>query len=154
MTLGGGTFNTGGLSEHGLNNNSAGIGALTLQSSSVIDLANSASIIAFANSSGATWSGTLSIYNWSGTPLTGGGTDQLYFGNDATGLTLGQLADFQFYSDAGLTPYLAGAVILADGEVVPTAIPEPSTWIGAALALAAVGVMGRKRFAKRSRVIG
>jgi hypothetical protein len=33
-----------------------------------------------------------------------------------------------------------------------TAIPEPSTWIGAALALGAIGLMSRKRFAKRSRV--
>jgi autotransporter-associated beta strand protein len=143
-------FSTGGLSEHGLaGNNAAGIGALTLQSSSIIDLGNLSSILAFANSSSQTWTGTLSIYNWTGTPLSGGGTDQLFFGNSALGLNGTQLLQFQFYSDAGLTPYLPGAVILSSGEVVPTAIPEPGTWVGAALALAAIGFTQRRRLRAR-----
>ncbi len=143
-------FNTGGLSEHGVNANSAGIGALTLQSSSIIDLSNGASILAFANSSAQTWTGTLKIYNWSGNPITGNGTDQLYFGNDATGLTLAQLSQISFYSDAGTTLLGTGAWgVDLDGEVVPTAIPEPGTWIGAGLALAAIAVTQRKRLAKR-----
>jgi fibronectin-binding autotransporter adhesin len=146
MTLNGGTFNTGGLSEHGASNNTAGIGALTLQSSSIIDMGSASSIIAFANSSGqsANWSGTLSIYNWSGTPFTGGGTDQLYFGNDSTGLTGSQLADIVFYSDAGSTLYGGGtATILSNGEVVP--VPEPSTWGASALALGVLLISQRKR---------
>ena len=150
------SFDTGGLSEHGVANNNAGIGALTLQSSSIIDMGTGASIIAFANSlaQSGNWNGTLSIYNWSGNPgPTGGnGTDQLYFGNDATGLSLSQLAQFQFYSGNGTGAYTPGALILADGEVVAP-IPEPSTWIGAALALAAIGWTQRKRFGKRLRVI-
>jgi fibronectin-binding autotransporter adhesin len=36
---------------------------------------------------------------------------------------------------------------------VLTPIPEPSTWIGAALALGAIGVTQRKRFAKRLRIV-
>jgi autotransporter-associated beta strand protein len=140
MTLNGGTFNTGGLSEHGASNNTAGIGALTLQNTSTIDMGNGASIIAFANSAAtaATWVGhTLNIYDWTGTPITGGGTDQLYFGSDVTGLTAAQLADVQFFSGAGTGAYTAGAIILADGEIVP--VPEPSTWAASALALAVIG---------------
>ena len=146
-------FNTGGLSEHGANNNTAGIGALTLLSSSIIDLSNGASILAFANSSAQTWTGTLSIYNWSGTQITGNGTDQVYFGMDPTGLTVAQLNSINFYSDSGTT--LLGTAMFApdlDGEIVPTLVPvpEPGTWIGAALALLAVGLTQRKRL-KRSR---
>jgi autotransporter-associated beta strand protein len=136
MTLNGGTFNTGGLSEHGASNNTAGIGALTLQSTSIIDMGNGASIVAFANSKLSTWSGTLKIYNWSGTPLTGGGTDQLFFGSDVTGLTAAQLLEIQFYSGSGTGAYGAGALILANGEVVP--VPEPSTYLAALLALGTV----------------
>jgi hypothetical protein len=87
MTLNGGTFNTSGLSEHELSGATVtpGIGALTLSSSSIIDLGSGASILAFANSSAQTWTGTLSIYNWSGISVAGKGTDQLYFGTDSTG---------------------------------------------------------------------
>lgn len=150
MTLNGGTFNTGGLSEHGASNNTAGIGALTLQSTSTIDMGNGSSIVAFANSNLSTWSGTLKIYNWSGTPLTGGGTDQLYFGSDATGLTVAQLLDIQFYSGSGTGAYGAGAIILTDGEVVPGVVPvsEPATWITAVLALSFVSCKARDRFAR------
>src|SRR5437016_12729891 len=89
LTLNGGTFNTGSLSEHGASNNTAGIGPLSLLSTSIIDVANGASVIAFENSNNQlrllTWSGTLKIYDWTGTPNTGGRTDQLYFGNASTG---------------------------------------------------------------------
>jgi hypothetical protein len=133
------------------------MGALTLQSSSIIDLSNGASILAFSNSASqaANWSGTLKIYNWSGTVLSGNGTDQLYFGTDATGLTAAQLLQIRFYSDSGSTFLGFGSWGLdLDGEVVPlTAVPEPGTWIGAALALAAIGFSQRKRFAKRTQVI-
>jgi hypothetical protein len=110
-------------------------------------------VIAFANSNSvlgnsAAWSGTLSIYNWSGTTVTGGGTDQLYFGNDATGLDATQLAMIQFYSGTGTGAFTAGAVILPSGEIVP--VPETSTWVAGALALLAIGYTQRK---KLSRVV-
>jgi autotransporter-associated beta strand protein len=134
---------TNGNSEHGLTNNEPGMGSVTLQSSSIIDLAAGASIIAFDNSSGQTWNSlsTLSIYNWSGTPITGNGTDQLYIGSDITGLTALQLQQIIFYSDDGFT-FLGkgGWGTDLDGEVVPILVPEPATWVGAALALAAVGI--------------
>lgn len=143
-------FNTGGLSEHGASNNTAGIGALTLQSTSIIDMGNLASVIAFANSNSvlgnsAAWSGTLKIYDWSGTPVTGGGTDQLFIGSDTTGLAATQLAEVQFYSGFGTGAYGAGALILTNGEIVPTAIPEPSTWLAGSLALATLLYTQRRR---------
>lgn len=152
MTLNGGTFNTGGLQEHGISNNTAGIGVLTLQSSSIIDMGSSTSIIAFANSKAASWTGTLKIYNWTGTPNTGGGTDQLYFGSDNTGLTSAQLSQIQFFSDSGVTLYGGATTILGNGEVVP--VPEPGTWIGGALALGAIALTQRRRLRRLLKEAG
>jgi autotransporter-associated beta strand protein len=150
MTLNGGKFNTGGLSEHGATNNTAGIGALTLQSTSTINMGSGNSIIAFANSSAQTWTGTLSIFNWSGAPA-GGGTDQLYFGNDNTGLTTSQLGEINIYSDNGTT-LLGAAMILADGEIVP--VPEPATWfIGALLVTATVGMSLHRIRRRRAAIV-
>jgi autotransporter-associated beta strand protein len=145
MTLNGGTFTTGGLSEHGATNNTAGIGALTLQSNSVLNLGNGASVIAFANSSAQAWAAsiTLSIFNWTGSP-GGGGTDQVYFGNDNTGLTASQLAEINFFSDNGLTP-LGVAQILGNGEIVPVAVPEPGTWVAGGLVCLALVKTARRR---------
>jgi hypothetical protein len=146
MTLNGGTFNTGGFSEHGANNNTAGIGALTLQTTSIIDMGTGTSIVAFADSSGQTWGASqlLKIYNWSGTPNTGNGTDQLYFGTTSSGLTSAQLAQIQIYSDAGTTLYGGGnPILLSNGELVP--VPEPSTWIAGASALAVIGYQIARR---------
>jgi hypothetical protein len=150
LTMNGGTFKTGGLSEHGATNNTPGIGALTLQSSSIFNLGNGSSIIALANSSAQIWSGTLSIYNWTGL-TAGGGTDQVYFGNDNTGLTATQLADITFYSDGGMTA-LGIAQILADGEIVPIAVPEPGTWASALLVSAGLAVqfLRKRRFRQAS----
>jgi autotransporter-associated beta strand protein len=146
MTLNGGTFNTGGLSEHELSGVTVtpGIGALTLLSNSIIDLGAGASIIAFANSSAQTWTGMLRIYNWSGTPVAGHGIDQLYFGTDSTGLTTAQLSQIAFYSDSGTT-FLgpAGFAIGMDGEIVP--VSEPSTWFAAVLAFGGLGFAQRRR---------
>lgn len=140
ITLNGGRLNSAGLIEGAPS--TPGMGALTLLSSSVIDLANGASLLAFANSSAETWTGTLSIHNWTGTIGVGDGTDQIYFGSDATGLSLTQLSQILFFSDGGTT-LLGSGQILMDGEVVP--VPEPSTWIGAALALGAIGFTQRRR---------
>ncbi len=150
MTLDGGTFNTGGLSEHELSGSivTPGIGALTLLSSSIIDLGGGTTVLAFANSSASTWTGILSIYNWSGTPVTGGGTDQLYFGTDSTGLTSTQLSQIAFYSDSGAT-YLGSAEFLSGmtGELGP--VPEPATWFSAALVAGTIIWSQRRRFTRR-----
>jgi autotransporter-associated beta strand protein len=124
------------------------LGVLTLTANSVIDFGTTAGTLSFANSSSATWTGgtTLSIWNWSGNPLipgpAGGGTDQLFFGNSASGLTAGQLAQIIFYSDAGLTS-LGSAVILSTGEVIP--VPEPATWVCLGALTALLGWRERHR---------
>jgi autotransporter-associated beta strand protein len=140
IILAGGRFDSAGLIEGAAS--TPGMGALTLLTNSIIDLANGASLLAFANSSAETWVGTLSIYNWTGTPGIGDGTDQIYFGSDATGLNSSQLGQILFYSDSG-TNLLGSGLILSDGEVV--AVPEVSTWMGAALALAAMLFTQRRR---------
>lgn len=149
--MNGGTFNTGGFAEPTTTHDAlpaSYIGPMTLQQSSILNLATGTSIIAFTNSSSKTWTGTLSIYNWSGNLVTGNGTDQVYFGTDITGLTLGQLGQISFYSDSGTT-FLGNAAwgTDLDGEIVPlTPVPEPGTWVGAALALGAIGFTQRRRF--------
>lgn len=77
-----------------------------------------ASVLNFANSSGTTWAaGTLNIVGWGGS-ATGGGSDQIKFGTDATGLTAGQLAKIQWINPFG-AGNIVGATILSTGEIVP-----------------------------------
>lgn len=131
-------FNTGGFSQT--------LGALTLSSTSVVDLASGASLLRLGNSVPNTWTGTLAIWNYTGTAVTGNGTDEVFFGANTAGLTPAQLASIRFYSDSGTTALAApGYASLTGGEVVPGglfpatggAVPEPSTW-----ALLGLGVLG------------
>jgi autotransporter-associated beta strand protein len=135
------TFNSGDIETAGL---SETLGVATLTADSVIDLGAGASVLAFADSSGATWTGTfLDVWNWTGTVDAGGGTDQLFFGSDLTGLTIEQLGKIRFFSDGGTTQLGTGATILGNGEVVPSAIPEPTSV--ATLGVAALGLLARRR---------
>ena len=131
ITLNGGTFNTGGLSET--------VGTLTLSSNSTLDLAG-ASSLNFAASSGQTWSGTLSIWNWTS------GTDHVYFGTSGTGLTGGQLNQVSFFSDSG-TSFIgtAGFVSGSFGEI--TAVPEPGTIAAGLVIVGFIAWRERKRLA-------
>ena len=132
----------------------AGLGALTLNVNSTISLTGNNSVLHFADSNSQTWqpSAILSITNWNGIPTTGGGTEQLLFGNgNVPGLSLGQLGQIQFIDPAGFAPgtYSAIFATLDPNEIVPgAAVPEPSTWIGAALALAAIGWTQRRRLSR------
>ena len=110
------------------------LGTLTLAATSTIDLGSGNSILQFANSAAPPWnpSAQLPIHNWSGL-LTGGGTDQIYFGNNSSGLTPAKLAQIQFINPAGLTPGTYAATILSTGEIVP--VPEPTALLTAALLL-------------------
>ena len=142
--LSGGTLKLNGVSEGTTLAAGNGLGALTLSANSIIDLTGT-SVLHFADSSGQTWSGgTLSIWNYSGIPFTGNGSEQLLFGSNGSGLTQGQLDSISFYSGAG-TGFLGtgGFAPGMDGEVVP--VPEPGTWMGGALALAAIGLMRRSK---------
>jgi len=83
---------------------------------SSIEFPEGAAVLRLANSSTETWSSTatLSVTNWHGS-ASGGGETQLFFGSDAGGLTLPQLARIKFSLAGELLP----ARILATGEVVP-----------------------------------
>lgn len=154
LTLNGGTLalanvaegggSAGGLSPDG----TVGTGVLTLTANSTIDL-QGASLLHIAASGGQIWSGNLSIYNWSGS-ATGGGLEQLLFGTDdsATSLTTTQLGQILFYSDNGTT-FLGNAQFagLGNGEIVPIAVPEPSTWVLGCLALGMLALCHRNRHA-------
>ncbi len=144
LTLGGGTFHTGGLSET--------LGTLTLSANSIIDFGNGTSTLTFADSSGATWAGSfrLSIYNWSGNTLTGGGTDQLRFLSN--GLSSTQLARIDFYSGStaetklSITPsFFANGFVGGAGEVTP--VPEPSS------VAAVMGLLGLIGWRERRKML-
>jgi autotransporter-associated beta strand protein len=77
------------------------------------------------------------VDNTSATPIVGA----------FTGIIEGNTYTFGGYDFTA--SYLGGT----GNDFTLTAIPEPSTWIGAALALAAIGWTQRKRIAKGSRVI-
>jgi len=99
------------------------LGQLQLGSStnnSSLNLPSGACVLRFANSSGVAWAGDgrLTIQNWSGS-TNGGGSDQVYFGTSASGLTAQQLSQVQFSNPAGLPNGAYSARILSSGEIVP-----------------------------------
>jgi hypothetical protein len=77
-------------------------------------------VLQFSSSSGVPWAndGRLTIYGWSGS-FSGGGAQEILFGNSASGLAAQQLSQVQFANPAGLPDGTYGAKILSTGEVVP-----------------------------------
>jgi fibronectin-binding autotransporter adhesin len=145
ITLGGGTFEKGIFSEGGTN--SAGLGALTLTlSGGTIDFGTGAvGILTFASFSPGT--STLTIANWTGSAGVGGtpSTDRLIFASDQGA----NLNSFSFSGFAGATEISLGGGYF---EVVPVmAVPEASTWIGAALTLAPLGFRVFRRSRQRRK---
>lgn len=123
---------------------------LTLTDDSTIELNNIGAagtgiIVAnFADSSATSWTSgkTLTIENWDGTLASGGGEDQIFFGNSSSGLTSTQLSQIKFLNPAGQLG-IFDAAILANGEIVP--VPEPSTYIIGGLLLLLIAYIERKR---------
>jgi fibronectin-binding autotransporter adhesin len=151
IKLNGGIFNLGGFSEGAAG--TTGVGALTLTATSTINFGTTGTnnLIQFSGLSAHTASTILQITNWEGTAGSASGNDRLLFAgtsssftgaynqNDVTfnGTTGYGVQDFSgFYEVYGIT-----------------AVPEPGTWIGAALALLAVGLMSRKRFIKKAETL-
>ncbi|WAC18767.1 autotransporter-associated beta strand repeat-containing protein [Luteolibacter sp. SL250] len=118
-------------------------GPMAISGPSQIQLGGS-NILNIADSSAQSWTSTLAILDWGGFSL-GGGDDQIYFGDNASGLTTSQLSMISFINPTvdgqGYTGSFS-AGILADGEIIPL-IPEPSV-TGLAL-LGAAGVLLRRR---------
>jgi len=132
------TLSVGGEIETNNFNDQAGV--LIVTGDATISL-NGTSVLQFADSSAAAWTGLLSITDWSGSE-TGGGLERLIFGSSSTGLTSDQLSRISFLNPDGFAAGTYGAAILANGEVVPTLIPEPSI---ALLALAGTGALVFRR---------
>ncbi|HLX69003.1 MAG TPA: hypothetical protein VKV04_05175 [Verrucomicrobiae bacterium] len=87
---------------------------------SSLNLPSGSCILRFADSSSVPWAGAerLTIQDWSGS-TNGGGSQQVFFGTSASGLTAQQLGQVQFSNPAGLPAGTYSAQILSDGEVVP-----------------------------------
>ena len=135
----GGTFRTSGLSEGSSTTGStAGVGALTLQGGATVDFAAGANGSTLSAASGVvSGSGVIAILNWTGALFADNGSstnDRLLFQTDP-GLSANQLAQFQFYDDSGKAIGMGAAQIAFNGwtEIVP--VPEPTTWISAAMSL-------------------
>jgi len=77
--------------------------------------------VRFRDSRDVAWDSgvTLVISNWTGS-LSGGGTDRLYVGSSAQGLSPTQLNQVRFANPAGLPAGNYSARILSTGEVVPS----------------------------------
>jgi hypothetical protein len=131
-------------------------GAITLNSGSVIELALGAS--GTHSTLAHVGTGTISFaLNQVFTFLDFGAQPGLYSsivtGVGATVLTASNTTGWTI-SDLGWAGTFVWNPLTDSIDLTLTAIPEPRTWIGGALALAAIGVMCRKRFTKRFQVIG
>ena len=113
----------------------------------MIDFGSGSGKLGFANSRNETWTGTLSVWNWTG-QANGGGTDQLFFGNNGIGLTSTQATSVQFFSGSGIGSLGTGS-LLNSGELVP--VPEPAALPSAGLLLFTLTFheLGRRRPAFR-----
>jgi len=92
-----------------------------------LDLQSAGTVVRFLDSHdvSADWSGTLVIKNWSGS-TNGGGTDQVYVGTTAQGLTAAQLGRIVFVNPDAMPGANYPARILSTGEIVPAARPPLS----------------------------
>jgi len=133
-----------------LNDFSDTLGSLTLSTDSTIDLGSDAgdgSVLSFANSSANGWTGDLFITDWNG-DTDGGGLDQVFFGNNASALTGGQVGSI-FFVDPGNWNGIYSARILSTGEVVPVPVPEPGTYAAGACMVLALGLFEWRRRVRR-----
>jgi autotransporter-associated beta strand protein len=89
------------------------VGTLSVAANSHLNMGSGTSVLHFNSSSALQWSGTLTIDNWTGS-LSGGGTDQVYFGSSNSALTKTQLANIVFVGSGMLN-----STLLPTGELVP-----------------------------------
>jgi fibronectin-binding autotransporter adhesin len=98
------------------------LGSLTMTADSVIDLRNGGNtgVMRFASATNNTGTAVLTIYGWTGSEA--GGTGDLIFFTNTTGITSSFLSNVHFFGGAG-------AQLLGTGELVPVT-PEPGTILG------------------------
>jgi lysophospholipase L1-like esterase len=112
----GASLNLGGFSDT--------MGTLGITGNASIYLGGTTSVARFANSSGTAWASgkQLLIREWNGS-ATGGGSEGIFFGNSAAGLSVDQVAHVAFSNPVGMPEGLYPAQILPTGEVVPSGNP-------------------------------
>jgi hypothetical protein len=119
--------------------------------------AGSHATIDFTNANGSTLAASslvggsgafLDIRNWTHTTLTTDDSsttnDRLLFASNP-GLTAAQLANVQFFNDSGTLVGNGGQIIAYGNMFELVAIPEPSTWFAAGLALLFIGYTQRRK---------
>jgi len=96
-------------------------GALRVTADASIYLGSGTSVVHFADSSAQAWTTgkQLIIREWDGS-TAGGGSEGVFFGNSASGLSSPQLGNVGFVNPAGFPEGMYHAQILPTGEVVPT----------------------------------
>lgn len=148
VTLNGNSLSTVTLD---LNGYTETMGALTLTSDSVIDLAGvgPGGLVAFLSSGAWNPSATLAIWNYTGAIYTGLGATSPF---QILGLTEAQLDQLRFFSGAGV-----GAIGTAGGynnlgEVVP--VPEPSAVLSLGFLIGLIGWRERGLFIRRRKLTG
>jgi autotransporter-associated beta strand protein len=125
----------------------AGLGALSLQSNATFDFGTTG-VGTFTFGTFTANSNTLTILNWTSSAVAASFTSGVD-GTDDRLIFSGLPTDIGFINFNGTA---ATFITLDNGfyEVVP--IPEPGTWIGAVLALGAIGVMGRRHLRKKLKL--
>lgn len=129
-----------------------GVGALTLNAGSTIDFGSGSNgNTLLAASLAVDGSGTISIVRWTGLAMGDNGSlgsDRLLFVADPQ-LSAEQLAQFQF-SGIGNGFDSGAGIIRYNGyyELVP--VPEPTTWVGAALCVGAFALALRRKLSPRA----
>jgi len=136
LILSGGEFSTGA----GFNET---LGTLTLTSDSRITLGDTIHNLRFGASNLAGWdaAASLTIYGWAADP-SGAGISKVFFGTNTGSLTTQQLSQIHF---DGFT----GSMLLANGELVPTAVPEAEAYLAALLVACITVWRERTRFLPR-----
>jgi autotransporter-associated beta strand protein len=156
INVAGGTvaFTSAAAAQNGLSETA---GTLALTASSTLDFGTHAANTLTLTGAASVDTFTLSIYNWSGSAYAAGATtdsgdplqDRLLFSNIAgTGVSASQLSQISFFSDDGHNFLGSGMEIAGPStgilEIVPVAIPEPSS-IALLASAALLGLRRRRR---------
>jgi hypothetical protein len=124
-------------------------GQVRLSTNALLDLSSGNVQVHCSDSSGVAWTpgAVLFVTNWHA-----GGSNAVYFGASASGLTAPQLAQIQFSNPSGFSPGVYPARILSTGELVPVQRPTLQsarsgstlvfTWAGNYELLSATNVAG------------
>ena len=137
-------------------------GTLMLSGAATLDLGTGTQGNALVFAQAATFnSGSLQIWNWTQGGYTIGSNDmgalgdtqdRFLFNGTGSGFTPGQLANIQFFSDAGFTPVGTGAgeVTFTGGQFEIVPVPEPATTalLGTVALCALLGYRARRRAAQ------